>query len=562
MTQTFDRNDGIGTSGNFDYTPSDVTAHTGNQSGAGQRLTIWNHAGQILGFNGDSMSVFGWLKPRPCLVICGCSGWTDATYTTSITAAGAITGRLPYELLKRGWIVVSIEVTEAGATVTGNGAAHLPTDAAFADKTRPAWNKDVVYALQWIHKNAATYNIDRTRIYGMGASSSAHILAWGGLRTFIAGEYGDAGTDAQYGYEPYLAGLYGVNLPWTWEVWPANKAIVGGVAATTLTGDTVGGTKASIPTAYQDGFSPYQWVKDKRFRRVPMFLPYTPNGVSIGTRLEEPFDAVETDNHPLIQGEIAKRQLSGEWAPGIPLVRVASTNINGATPYAGVGEVELLPDTSNTLDTPLLRESLQWFLDVDAVLAPEDYERRTTRTILTNASTEWHLAAAPKPGRKGPVRIFPLDIVQPEGASRTVLVDNGAGYTSTTTTINVDNGAGDNPVPEVRVGERFRIAPDAETFYTVETVTPAATETAITFKPGLATAVVDNQPLYFTGKRWIEVLCSEDSMKEPATSTSGEYLAVNIRSDPEPFRAREIETEGAVWVRSTHSLSESVNVED
>jgi len=572
VTKAYGYDATIGTSGAVDYTPQGVTQHTAGTHG--QVLRVWHNglwdAASAISSGSTNNSLYALINKHPVMINVSFSGWNTSTLADDFDGSGTSVQRMIYQLLMRNWVVVDVSLTEGGCGETGDGAAHLPGESEYQDVTRPAWNTDVIYAAQWVQENIGTYGGDRDRVYICGGSAGAHASAWAALRQYVAGEIGttaSGGSNVDRGYDPSIKGGFLFECPWLWNVWPADKGVVGQVAASSADADAPGTDKQSISSAYHRGFSPHYWQN----RKIPMFMAYTDDPSNDTYPVQPPFEiGTETQNHPVVMGEIAKVANSGlDPVSGLPWVTSVATTTDGSEPGFGREEyTERIWDQNNNLDTPLLRKMVAWIekLDRSVALSQDKWyiDNPETRVIYSLASLHWSCAAPENPNRVGPVRLAAVDLAGEQ--TRSVRADGTASAAATSMTVDDGAGSPDNPVPEIRVGAVFHLGNPAAVKYTVTSVTSNAADTTIGFEPPLATAVADNDYVFFSDPRHIEVLLTQSTMPDPAgdATTAGKYVPVQqVYDDPTgETRWYEFDTKGAVWVRSNHSINEIIQIEN
>jgi len=183
---------------------------------------------------------------------------------------------------------------------------------------------------------------------------------------------------------------------------------------------------------------------------------------------------------------------------------------------------------------------------------------------VAQQASPWVLAAAPNPLRESHVEVISFGDYGP-GTARApgACLSKGSALAAATSLV-LDNGAGHiKPLP--RVGERFVLKGDLGTEYLIRSVdntTDSDTASSITFAPGLASAVADNEDVFLLGPRLVETLVTEDAYTAPDGTVAGVPMPVHPRAgglvgNPEP---RRLAGKGAVWVRSPDGVDEVVHI--
>lgn len=163
-------------------------------------------------------------KGRPCFVEVSATTRRDGTLSTDPSGAANQVSSFAAEMLARGCSHISASLTLADTSdpytayvsgaVTHSGLIHpkgiSPSGLGLEPYTHVNYTfsyKDAILLVQYLKKNAKTYEIDPDRIFLYGSTAAAHAVQYACYRE-RALDLGAVATDAQYGFSTRVAGLF------------------------------------------------------------------------------------------------------------------------------------------------------------------------------------------------------------------------------------------------------------------------------------------------------------------------------------------------------------------
>lgn len=308
---------------------------------------------------------------------------TDSTIVTEPDGNGVESDLMIAEMLQRGCTFISASMTPVDTTlpydlysaggVSSSGVHHPPglvpsglSVAPYNSVNYPMSYKDCIYLIQFLKKNASTYEINPNRIFVFGDSWTAHALQWA-IYKERAYELGNPSTDTQYGFSTRVAAA---SFARTFVNWNAFLVDETGIAFPDAANANGVWTKpapllSDAPQSYKDAFSLLgtgSYGDAELIRTTPLYLDTATsagNISAVNTVLSPPFTGLTQSEHPHSAWASAVLRKFVDRAP----VRFACGSTEGQDPSASVPNEDFnYTDDDDAIQTrDLIRDKVAWF---------------------------------------------------------------------------------------------------------------------------------------------------------------------------------------------------------
>ena len=202
---------------------------------------------------------YGWTNGYPVLIWFQNSGFAGGSQTASpLDPANAL---LP--ILDMGIAVLEVAVRPSDGLGTGQGTYQPPSyysgasDYQYWDE--PTWRsspKSAVHAVQWAKENAATYDLDPTRIAAGGRSGGAFLAKFVGMGIDWA-SYAGSASQFRAGITSNVAAVYVMQSMFSWTAF--DTSISAGCLPSNAGPGTLAATNADVILQVRRDCSPAAW---------------------------------------------------------------------------------------------------------------------------------------------------------------------------------------------------------------------------------------------------------------------------------------------------------------
>ncbi len=292
----------------LDYTPSDVTSH------AEQRCNLFVPPSPHV------QPAAGW----PIVLDTTNGDFVGSTLLSTITHAS---NAFLAALLDMGVAVLSVQVTESkslgndyAAPLHGLGLWYQPSHASsnYEDETYPMAEKDCIYAMQYVRKNAADLGgtgvkINPNKIGVNGFSGGAAVWCW----TCFGPDHAEGG--------PYALGISSVDTAYGYSTRPqVFMCRHSGPVFSTYDGTQTGGhwnkqgqTETPAATMSEAETGPFSWYDIETYGDDALNAAggtkyiFAIGGTNVSHDFVEPYQAIETEAHTALHAFICKTKYPG-----------------------------------------------------------------------------------------------------------------------------------------------------------------------------------------------------------------------------------------------------------